>query len=171
MFISPIGRPRVLEFRDGFLYLTSETLHAVRKYDAGTGALIGNFIDTASGGLNVPIGLAFGPDGFCYVSSAGTNSILKYHATTGAFVSTFAGPAEGVNLPAFITIVPSPPANCPGDADNDSAVDFDDITAVIANWGATTLPGSGSIGDANDDGVVNFDDINQTLANWGSACA
>ncbi len=68
-------------------------------------------------------------------------------------------------------VPPTPPTNCAGDADNDLDVDFDDITAAIANWGASYTPGSDSVGDADDDGDVDFDDITASIANWGSDCS
>jgi len=48
-----------------------------------------------------------------------------------------------------------------GDANNDGAVNFVDITTVLANWGSESLDG-----DANYDGVVSFNDITAVLANW-----
>ena len=56
-------------------------------------------------------------------------------------------------------------ALCYGDANNDRAINFDDITAVLLGWG-----GSGSVGDANHDGIVNFDDLNTVLAGFGTGC-
>jgi len=53
-----------------------------------------------------------------------------------------------------------------GDADGSSVVDFDDIVAVLAAWGATGLPGIN--GDADCSGVVDFDDIVAVLGNWGA---
>lgn len=55
-----------------------------------------------------------------------------------------------------------------GDADNSGAVDFSDITSVLANFGTTYTPGAGGAGDANNDGVVNFSDITTVLANYGA---
>jgi hypothetical protein len=63
------------------------------------------------------------------------------------------------------------PPFCLGNANGDGLVDFDDITAVLANWGAMTLPGLGSPGDADNNGSVDFDDITAVLANWGADCA
>ncbi len=63
---------------------------------------------------------------------------------------------------ATLTVTPT---ICPGNANNDSIVDFNDINAVIANW-----LGAGPEGDANDDNVVNFDDINTVIANWLNTC-
>lgn len=60
--------------------------------------------------------------------------------------------------------VASPP-DCPGDANGDNAVDFADITAVLANW-----LDFGAAGDVNNDWEVNFLDITIILANWGATC-
>jgi fibronectin type 3 domain-containing protein len=57
-----------------------------------------NFIVTpASGGLEGPTGLAFGPDGHLYVSSYGL--VQKFHGQTGASLGTFTvgGPLIGAN--------------------------------------------------------------------------
>lgn len=54
-----------------------------------------------------------------------------------------------------------------GDADQDCAVTFSDITSVLANFGNT---GSGITGDANNDGLVSFGDITAVLANFGAVC-
>ncbi len=54
------------------------------------------------------------------------------------------------------------PPGCDGDADLNGEVDFNDILAVLANWG-----GSGPVGDADRNSAVNFNDILSVLANWG----
>jgi hypothetical protein len=48
-------------------------------------------------------------------------------------------------------------------------VDFDDVTAVLANWNASYGPSSG-LGDATCDGVVNFDDLTVVLSRWNAIC-
>lgn len=58
---------------------------------------------------------------------------------------------------------------CPGDANGDNVVDFNDITSVLANWLSDYTPGTGP-GDANGDGLVDFNDITTILANWLSNC-
>lgn len=58
---------------------------------------------------------------------------------------------------------------CPGDANFDGVVDFNDINEVLGNWLAVYAPGTGP-GDANCDGVVDFNDINEVLANWLNMC-
>ncbi len=65
--------------------------------------------------------------------------------------------------------IPDTCGPCDGDANGDRVVDFDDITDVIANWGADYGKGTGA-GDADGSGVVDFDDITEVIANWGADC-
>ncbi len=58
---------------------------------------------------------------------------------------------------------------CPGDANGDGVVDFNDQNLVLSLWGTVYAPGTGP-GDANCDGVVDFDDINAILSAWGTKC-
>ena len=61
--------------------------------------------------------------------------------------------------------VQSPPGSCPGDADGDARVTFQDVIMVLSTWG-----GPGPTGDVNASGRVDFDDIVSVLANWGGVC-
>jgi WD40 repeat protein len=82
----------------------------VEKYNGLTGASIGDFIASGSGGLAGPMGLAFGADGNLYVASQGTNEILRYNGSTGAplgaLVTTGSG---GLNSPQFFTTLADVP--------------------------------------------------------------
>jgi len=62
------------------------------------------------------------------------------------------------------------PVCCPGDADASGAVNFDDITSVLGNFGNSGPVGQNGDGDANCDGAVNFDDVTTVLGNFGTAC-
>lgn len=68
------------------LFVSSEGTHSVKRYDGQTGAYLGDFVTSGSGGLGSPQGIAFGPDGNLYVSSAGDNQVKKYDGRTGAFM-------------------------------------------------------------------------------------
>jgi spore coat protein A len=57
---------------------------------------------------------------------------------------------------------------CPGDANGDNVVDFNDITAVLANWLNDYTPGTGP-GDADANFVVDFNDITAVLSMWGAS--
>lgn len=61
------------------------------------------------------------------------------------------------------------PACCPGDADGSGAVNFSDITSVLANFG-TNYPSGQGAGDADCSLQVNFSDITSVLANFNSNC-
>jgi outer membrane protein assembly factor BamB len=76
---------------DGNLYVASAYTSEVLRYNATTGAYMGAFVTSGSGGLStVPVqGMVFGPDGKLYVASRDTSTVLRYDATTGTFLDTF----------------------------------------------------------------------------------
>lgn len=90
------------------------------------------------------------------VLSRGSGATLNNRAVRGTVL---------IGLGDLITA----PVCCPGDADGNSLVTFGDITAVLANFGATYPSGQGA-GDANCDLSVNFSDITTVLANFGASC-
>jgi len=55
-----------------------------------------------------------------------------------------------------------------GDANNSGAVDFDDIIAVLGEWGETGDPFFP--GDADGNGLCDFDDVISVLGAWGADC-
>ena len=79
---------------DGNIYTTSDT-NSIIKYDGTTGALLGTFVSSSSGGLSEPFSLTFGPDGNLYVGSYNTDEVLRYSGTTGAFIDTFVTAGSG----------------------------------------------------------------------------
>lgn len=80
------------------------------------------------------------------------------------------GTPEPYQAVLFITPdLSAPPPTCQGDANGDNLINFSDVTAVLANFGADYSPGTGA-GDANADGPVNFADITAVLANFGGNC-
>lgn len=74
------------------------------------------------------------------------------------------GGPTGVHNPAVIT---PGPHFCPGDADGDNLVNFNDLNHILSNFGSSgvALPG-----DVNADGTVNFADLNLTLSNYALPC-
>jgi len=95
---------------------------------------------------------------------AGDNAVVPAGTTTDiAGNPRFNPDLPTVDLGAYEYVVVL--SFCEGDANGDRVVDFDDITAVLANW----LSG-GPIGDGNGDSAVDFDDITAVLANWLNAC-
>ncbi len=76
--------------------------------------------------------------------------------------------APGAAIWDDVTAVVTPAPDCPGDANGDLLVNFDDLNEVLAFWN-TTQP-VGTNGDVTGDGMVNFDDLNEVLANWNTSC-
>ena len=80
--------------RDGKLdlYVTSTKFNgnrSVQRYDGVSGAPMGAFVSSGSGGLQGAIGLTFGPDGNLYVASVGSfsggvDTIMRFHGRSGA---------------------------------------------------------------------------------------
>lgn len=70
--------------------------------------------------------------------------------------------------PCFVATAAQTP--CMGDADGDVDVDFDDITAALANFSTIYTSGTG-LGDADHNGAVNFVDVSAVLGNFGAACS
>lgn len=60
---------------------------------------------------------------------------------------------------------------CAGDANGDGAVNFTDITTVLAAFGTAYPPGvMNGTGDADHNGTVNFTDITVVLSSFGDVC-
>jgi hypothetical protein len=77
------------------------------RFNGATGAFIDTFVPALSGGLMLPIGLAFGPDDNLYVSSF--NDVLRYNGTTGAFMDAFIpGGTGGLDRPVYLAFTPAP---------------------------------------------------------------
>ena len=102
---------------DGNLYVADHIegagTNTVQRYDAATGAFLGDFVPNNSGGIKNPQGMVFGPDGEdggqldLYVASAGNGKVLRYDGTTGAFRGEFvAGGSGGLDHPFGITFGP-----------------------------------------------------------------
>jgi glucose/arabinose dehydrogenase len=94
---------------DGNLYVASNgSSSSVLRYNGTTGAFLGTFVTSGSGGLSNPgvlaFGMAFGPDGNLYVASGGTSQVLEYNGTTGAFLQVFGSAGSGgLNVARAVT--------------------------------------------------------------------
>jgi len=86
------------------LYVTSALTQSILRYDGTTGAFLGEFVASGSGGLGYPIALTFGPGGDLYVASDRFSSnkppaVFCFQGPSGnspgAFISVFVPPASG----------------------------------------------------------------------------
>lgn len=102
-----LNTPFGMTLRGGRLYVTSRGSDEVLRYDGASGAFIDAFVGAASGGLNGPDDLTFGPDGNLYVTSLNTNSVLRYNRTTGLLIGVFVLPESGgLRLPRGLIFGP-----------------------------------------------------------------
>jgi sugar lactone lactonase YvrE len=99
-----LARPRYAMFGpdrtgDGVvdLYVVSADTDEVLHYDGQSGAFIGVFVSSGSGGLDEPWAMAFGPDGNLFVTGMHSDNVLRYNGTSGAFISAFV-PTAGYGL-------------------------------------------------------------------------
>lgn len=107
--IAAIARPRVLEFRGDELLITSERSDSVRKYDAASGAYLGDLVAPGAGGLDSPAGMAFDEHGRLLVASVSNDNVLRFDGQSGAFIDEFIPPGVGgLDGPVFLTTVPEP---------------------------------------------------------------
>ena len=74
----PSGRGRQLD-----LYVGDVTSNSILRYDGATGAFLGAFVASQSGGLQAPAGMSFGPDGNLYVASS--RSVMRFQGAFGKF--------------------------------------------------------------------------------------
>ncbi|MBL8694790.1 MAG: hypothetical protein JNJ88_11905 [Planctomycetes bacterium] len=95
-----------LEFApDGSLLFGSQLNHRVLRFHPLSGAYLGDFVTSGSGGLNRPSGVVFGPDGNLHVSARFGDRVHRYGGATGA--SLRASVPSGVSESSF-PVTPSP---------------------------------------------------------------
>ena len=72
------------------LLVSSELTDSVKRFDAVTGAYLGDFVSAGIDGQVEPRGLAFGSDGNLYVGGGGDGNpnVKRFGGTTGNFVDT-----------------------------------------------------------------------------------
>ncbi len=92
---SDLNGPFMQTFDDSTMYIASGYTNSILQFDLATKEFMGAFVTTGSGGLEVPVGLEFGPDGNIYTSSSATNAILRYDGKTGEFIDEFVPPGGG----------------------------------------------------------------------------
>ena len=73
----------------------SRNTHSVKEYDGETGDYLGDFIDSASGGLNTTQDLLYLSDSSLLVTGLNNTAIKEYNGKTGAYIGDY---SSGYNL-------------------------------------------------------------------------
>jgi uncharacterized repeat protein (TIGR01451 family) len=86
---------RLMLARD--LLVADPITDSILRFHGDTGAPLGSFVSSGSGGLVNPHNPTFGPDGdlFVFSTQPGAQKILRYDGDTGAFVNTFVDTGAG----------------------------------------------------------------------------
>ncbi|MDP3847602.1 MAG: hypothetical protein Q8R10_14380 [Pseudomonas sp.] len=92
---SDLNGPFMMSFDANTMFIASGYTNSILRYDLKTKEFMGAFAKPGSGGLNLPVGLEFGPDGNLYASSANSNEILRFNGKTGEFIDKFAPAGSG----------------------------------------------------------------------------
>ena len=104
------------------LYVVSTGTDSVLRYDGTTGAFLGEFVASGSGGLQGPVTMTFGPDGDLYVADFYSSdlAVKRFEGpsgpTPGAFIDTFV-PAGSGGLRAPSGLIFGPDGNDDGQLD------------------------------------------------------
>src|SRR5262249_47088822 len=85
------------------LYVTGLLTNSISRFHGVTGAYLGEFVASGSGGVVYPGRLTFGPDGDLYVNSPwrgeGIRTVARFQgpsgSTPGAFIDTFVAAGSG----------------------------------------------------------------------------
>jgi WD40 repeat protein len=100
---SDLNGPFMQTFDDHTMLIASGHTNSILRYDLETKTFLGHFVKPNSGGLQIPVGLEFGPDGNLYTSSSATNEIYRYNGRTGEFIDVFVPAGSGgMNSPRAI---------------------------------------------------------------------
>lgn len=106
-FVAPGGsgltQPRQILWRNGVAYVSSDNGNRVLKFDAQTGAFLGNLFTPGLGSLNGAVGMVFRGDELL-LTSWRNSRILRYDFN-GNYLGVF---ASNVNSPVGLMVVPEP---------------------------------------------------------------
>ena len=132
---------------DGNIYVTDDQgadADNIFRYDAS-----GSFIDVVVPGrlgLEVPVGMAFGPTEVLYVAGWNTDNVVRYDATTGALLGTFVPPGSG-GLDEANNVVFGPDDHLyVSSTGSDAIVRYDGMTGSLL--GSFVAAGSGGLDGA-----------------------
>lgn len=188
----PLAGPSGVVFgADNNLYVADLTTSSVRKFDGATGADLGAFVPSGSGGLSSPYALVFGPNGNLFVTTS-WGGVLEYSSADGSFVGHFvvaaccvvAGDANGngaMNIADAVFIInrifangSEPPCIDAGDANGNNSFNIGDAVHLITHvfssgpppaCGTTVVPDNGGLTDPR--GLVFLASGNLVVTSFG----
>ncbi len=99
------------------LFVASQNTNSVKRYNGITGAFMGDFVSSGSGGLNAPQEVAWGPDGHLYVTGFYTPYLMRYDSANGNYLGQFSS-GYALDNPGKMTFGP-------------------DGKIYVSQWGAT----------------------------------
>jgi streptogramin lyase len=145
---------------DSNVYVSDIGNSTVQKFSGISGASLGTFVTSGSGGLLFPQALIFGgPTGDLYVNSFNNSRLLDYNGSTGAYKGIFADSTSGLNSPVGLAFL----AN--GDlisasSGNNQILEYNPATLalvkVFSNNGSLNSPAGMVIGPDGNLYVANF---------------
>lgn len=92
---SALNGPQAMRYGpDGLLYVADELNHRVAKFNAVTGAFVGNAFTPGLGGLQGPTGIAWDTNGNLLVCGFDNDAVYKYNSA-GALLGTLVTPGLG----------------------------------------------------------------------------
>jgi hypothetical protein len=128
------------------LYVSSAGTNSILRYDGTTGAFLGAFVPSGSGGLDHPRGLVIGPDGNLYVVSGtltGGDAVLRFQGPTGpapgAFLGTFVAVGSGGLVSADTALLFGP------DGKKDGKLDLYVGSCQFKLFPNATVPGTNEV--------------------------
>jgi DNA-binding beta-propeller fold protein YncE len=150
-----------------------------------TGAFLGVFIPTGSGGLTDPHYLFFHTDGRLYVTAFGNNKVVRFDAATGAFLDAFVIDDAGTPEDESGGLVSAHGAAFGPDGDlyvasfgNNRVLRYNGVTGDFVS--VVVAPQAGVVGpidvlfvtgpcpgDVDANGIIDFADLLEVLTQWG----
>jgi len=170
VFASGLSEPTyMLVGADGSLYVSNAGDDTVRRLDGQTGADLGPFVTSGSGGLSSPQGLVLKKtDGNLVVASRDSIELLEYDSETGAFLNLLVHASAGLITPTGLVTRPDPDTSLyVTDWASSGMFQFTALGTLLKAWAPPGQGGfpTGVVVNANGDFLV-CDEFNHSVREW-----